>query len=491
MAIEGQGLSVSIGLADRALARFSDEVEADPDQAVADLSAFLLKIAAQSFHGRVSKTQAMTIGGRDANGDDVCNAVTLAILEAFDQTPVNDPHLFLRWHDQADARVLQKASQMLARGRSMPLLVGDDPTIAGFVRVGIKPQDAADYCIIGCNELGIPGRAWETGCSLGGGLNYLRLLEQTLLTHAPDVHSMDDLWQRLRVALTNQLDPVVQSRDRIQRRYADKVPAPLTTALMTASEARCVDLMCDMPYRQRGFFERGLSDAANALMSIEQHVFIDQSISLPDLLQAMRDNWAGEAATVRDTMTCAPRWGNDVPAVDAFALRLIALRQEVLEQIEARDAVRFTPCHVVRSLHHLDGRSIGATPDGRFAGQMVGDSVGGICGTMNEGPTAMLNSVLKIDAARYYAGGYNLNLTLPGGLCDERIIAALISGFFQARGQELQVNVLDTAKLRAARANPDAYRDLVVRMAGLSARFIELSTLEQDELIARAEAAVR
>jgi formate C-acetyltransferase len=148
----------------------------------------------------------------------------------------------------------------------------------------------------------------------------------------------------------------------------------------------------------------------------------------------------------------------------------------------------FAVCHVVRSLHHIDGKRIGATADGRAARQPVADSIGAVQGTARNGPTALLNSVLKIQSARWFGGIYNLNLTLPPGEQSRpEVIRWLAESFFVEGGQELQVNVLDAAVLRDAQAHPERHGGLVVRVAGLNARFVELSRLEQDELIRRAD----
>jgi pyruvate-formate lyase len=183
----------------------------------------------------------------------------------------------------------------------------------------------------------------------------------------------------------------------------------------------------------------------------------------------------------------APKWGNDDDRADAWGVRLQEARQRAVRRTcEATDTPWIFTCHVVRSLHHLDGKHTPATPDGREAGEPLADSLGAQCGTNTVGPTGILNSVLKIPAATF-DGVYNLNLTLMQTPHD--ILAALVGAFFEAGGQELQVNVLDASKLRDARKHPERFRDLVVRVAGLSARFIELSNLEQAELIRRAEAA--
>jgi formate C-acetyltransferase len=148
-------------------------------------------------------------------------------------------------------------------------------------------------------------------------------------------------------------------------------------------------------------------------------------------------------------------------------------------------------CHVVRSLHYLDGQRIAASPDGRLAWTPVAASVGAQAGTAHAGPTAMLNSVLKLDAARYYRGGYNLNLTLPHATWHrpamQSDLLALVETFFAQGGQELQIASLNAARLREAQAHPERYGDLLVRVAGFNTRFVDLSCVEQEELIRRAE----
>ena len=148
--IEGQGLSMSIGLVDRVLKRFVDEVDENREEAVALIRAFLLKVAANSFQGRGSKTQAITICGADPRGD-VCNCVTMAFLDAFARTPISDPHLLLRWHRDIDSAVWQRALTMLSAGRSMPMLVNDHQVVPGYLEAGVATEDAWDYCIVGCN----------------------------------------------------------------------------------------------------------------------------------------------------------------------------------------------------------------------------------------------------------------------------------------------------------------------------------------------------
>jgi formate C-acetyltransferase len=477
-------MSLSVGLPDRALARFAAEVDDDVEAAVSLIRAFLLKVAGNSFVGRGSKTQAVTVGGADVDGD-ATSVVTAAFLEAFDRTPVADPHLFLRWHENLPVNVRRRACAMLARGRSMPLLVNDHQVVPGLLAAGIPEALAWSSCIVGCNELSLPGRCPQSGLSPGLGFNDLDILDQVMRTGAADQPSADDLLDSYEVAVRERVRAGVSQRRAQIDRVADRVPFPFLSACYHG----CIEAGDD--YARAGdhadlfgVFIRGTSNAVNALAAVSETM---ARRGLPELLAGVE----GRDPAVLAAIEAAPKWGNDEERVDALAVQLNRRRDRALRAVAAEAGLPpFTLCHVVRSLHHLDGRRIGHTLDGRAAGTPVADSVGAVVGTQREGPTAMLNSVLKLDAGRWFSGIYNLNLTLPGGAqAQPEILDALVAGFFRDGGQELQINVLDAARLRAARCEPERYRDLVVRIAGLNARFVELSPVEQDELIRRADLA--
>jgi formate C-acetyltransferase len=245
-------------------------------------------------------------------------------------------------------------------------------------------------------------------------------------------------------------------------------------------------MMLGMDYHLPGIYERGLTNAANALAAIQETVFEEGSLTMTELLQAMQENFQEPSARAR--LLAAPKWGNNDPRADRWAVELVAMRERVLNAVDKEFGHRpHMVCHVVRSLHHLDGKRIAASPDGRYAWTPLADSVGAQTGTALAGPTAVLNSVLKLDAAENYRGGYNLNLTLSKTNTTAENLLPLIETFFDGGGQEIQVNCFDVSMLKAAREAPEHYGDLIVRVAGFSTRFIDLSSAEQQELIERAE----
>lgn len=487
--IEGHGMSVSIGLPDRILAPFIQH-DFDPEQATNLIAAFMLKITANSLYGRGYLSQTMTIGGADHRGIDRSNALTACFLEACDRLRLGDPPIFLRWHPKLAPEVKAKAARMLADGVTMPLLINDIPTAAGFEGAGVAPQDAWEYAVIGCNELGIPGRSADSATATCGNIQYLGLLNDTLASlDDPDaITGMDQLLERLEVLMRDRLGAMRRNGLAHKTRAAWEMPTPFTSSLMRGCIQRGMDMAVGMDYHLPGVYERGLTNAANALAAIEELAFHRGELRLSELIAALGEDHADGELRLR--MAAAPKWGNDDDRADKWAIALVEMRERVLDAIDVEyGCPAHMVCHVVRSLHHLDGARIGASADGRRAGAPVADSIGAEVGTARSGPTGVLRSVLKLDPSRTHRGGYNLNLTLPGGRVSEDEVLALVETFFAEGGQELQVSSLDPDRLRQAQMNPGAHGDLVVRIAGFSGRFVDLSKLEQDELITRAEAA--
>lgn len=482
--VEGQGMSQSIGLPDRVLERFADEAAGDPEGAAQLASAFVLALAANSFMGRGSKTQAVTVGGADAAGRDCSNAVSMAIMEGFSRVPAGDPHLFLRWHRGIGQQVWRRAMEMLSRGRSMPLLMNDEAIAPGLEDVGVSRADAWDYCIAGCNEIGIPGRATTTAFALASLIDVAALLR--VLQESPgEVDSTDSLLSGYEAEVESSLCESLKHGDRRLAELAECGPFPFTSACCDGPASRGADYLAAMPYRRIAtVFVRGTTNAVNALAAIDRLVFVERRMTPVELAAALERDDGDVLGMLADT----PKWGNDEPEVDRWAVRLHEARERALGRLSAERGSPVIICHVIRSLHHLSGRPLGATPDGRRAGQPLADSLGAAGGTTREGPTAMLNSVLTVDARRFYKGSYNLNLSLASGQAAPEVLGALCRAFFMDGGQEFQINVLDAAKLKAARDHPEAFQDLVVRIAGLNARFVELSRVEQEEMICRAEA---
>jgi formate C-acetyltransferase len=448
----------------------------------------MLMLAANSAFGSHSKTQPITVGGVDAEGNDAGNSLTLSVLRACALARVPDPSVFLRWHRNLPGEVKIQAVRMLASGASMPLLVGDAETIPGLTGAGVSPEDAAEYCVIGCNELGVPAKLiWDA----------LRLPEAELAREAvlsaegEELPGAEALIEKMAADASHRLRGGLRGRFDWHRRCAREVPMPFTSALMAGCVEAGRDFMVHTKYPFLNVRSSGFSNAVNALAALER--LAEEGVLLAELRAALRTNFEGHEG-LRAAILAAPKWGNDEERADRWALAWQERRTRILRELEAEgNCPRLLMEMVVRSLHHLEGARLEATPDGRLGGEPLADSVGAVLGTAREGPTAVLNSVCKLRPAEHWPGGYNLNLTLPvtdwGGEEMTDKLRALIDVFFANGGQELQINCLDAGVLREAQEHPERHPDLIVRIAGFNALFVKLSAREQDEIIRRAEAA--
>jgi len=296
--------------------------------------------------------------------------------------------------------------------------------------------------------------------------------------------NMADLMEPYRRRVTEHLLRSTEACNARLRRVAEVAPTPFTSSLMWGCLRAGRDLTVHNYYNLPGVYERSLTNAANALAAIEDTVFTRGVLTMADIVEHMRRDFADES--VLQLLREAPKWGADDASADKWALALVDMREAALRHVEARLGMpRHVVCHVVRSLHHTDGLRIAASPDGRHAWAPVADSIGAEVGTATDGAPSTLLSVLKLDARKHYRGGYNLNLTMLRANTTPDAMSGLIDGFFGAGGQELQIACWDADLLRDAMRHPDRHGDLVVRVAGFNARFVDLSRREQEELAKR------
>jgi len=218
-------------------------------------------------------------------------------------------------------------------------------------------------------------------------------------------------------------------------------------------------------------------------------VFEDQVLSLEQLVQYLADDWDGADDKRAYLLHKVPKYGNDDDALDGLAARVMEhFCDEVLKHRNYRGG-RFWPGVFSVGFHIVMGAFAAASADGRHAGEVLGNGVTPTNGNAIHGPTALLNSITKLPIARVH-NGVNLNMRFnPSRITPENLMA-LIGTYFRRGGCQVQFNMVDSAVLKDAKAYPEKYRDLVVRVSGYSALFTGLSETAQDEIISRMEYAV-
>lgn len=451
----------------------------------------------------------LQLGGRRPDGADGCNALTRECLLACRRNRQRRPNVAFRITGDTPEDLLHLALEVLQEGSGRPALYNDDLYIEALQRLdlGLTPEDSREIGFGGCTETMIAGLS-NVG-SLEGELNLAKLLE---------------------LALWDGVDPVTRER-------AGPPTGPFTSfatfaEFLAAVEGQirfATDAFCERasaalarrfregdPKLYRTFFTRdcvrrrksfeaggarynwsvvtyqGIANLIDSLAAVRHCVFETGEVSAAELLDALAADFAGYEAVQR-RLQAAPRFGNDDPWVDELGAEIIGFAwRELLSHRQVRGG-RFLPSCIVFATYGAAGRPVGATPDGRQAGTPLNDSVGAVAGRDTHGPTALLNSVLRLPLS-LAAGTPVLNLRFQRRtLSEERgrqAVAALVRSFFAGGGMQVQLSVISREEMLAAQQRPQDYADLIVRIGGYSEYFTRLDRALQDTVIARTEYAV-
>jgi pyruvate formate-lyase/glycerol dehydratase family glycyl radical enzyme len=447
----------------------------------------------------------IALGGQRADGSDATNPLSIMCLRAQADVGLTQPNLSLRIHRDSPQELLLAASLCIGRGGGMPQVFSDEAIIPGQAARGVAPQDALNYAIVGCVELSTPGKA--LGWSDAGMCNMARVLELTLYggrdpqtgeslgLPTPRLDEMGD-FAALEAAYDRQLAHAVALMIRgcnvVDRLHAELLPSPFLSLVVDDCIERGLDVTAGgAHYNFSGVQGVQIANVADSLAAIRQLVFEHKRVSATTLLDALRQNYAGYEALRQQLIAEAPKYGNDDPLVDDLAARWAERYAALVSEHRNVRGGMYQPGFYTVSAHVPMGAHVGATPDGRRAGEPLADGgVSPMAGRDARGPTAVLRSVGRLGLGMA-SNGTLLNMKfLPSLFATEDGLAsfvALLRTFCRLEIPHVQFNVVSEATLRDAQAHPERYRRLVVRVAGYSAYFTELDRALQDEIIRRTE----
>ncbi|MDP8222186.1 MAG: pyruvate formate lyase family protein [Candidatus Lernaella stagnicola] len=448
-----------------------------------------------------SDSASVTIGGVDRDGNDAVNELSRVILDAFVNVKSTGNSFTIRLSEKSPPEFWRRAMETY-RTTSGAALFYDEAAVPALEQCGVAPADARDYGVIGCVEPTGDGDTF--GCTSGNDISLVGALEMALFngelrmmgkTVGPRTgdprgfRSFDDFMAAFKSQMCFMIDTVAKAVNLKDEVYREHYPNPLVSSTLKG----CVEARRDMTdggahYNFGSISARGLGTVANSLAAIKHFVFDRGTISMSHLLTMLDHNFDGYDKVHAMLAYRGPKYGCDDAEADAIA-------KEVAEffcrEVAARQTQRggpFRPGFFSYGMHVLEGLFLGATPDGRRAGEPISNSFSPANGSERQGPTAMLRSIAKIDH-RLISNGCAVNVKFLPALfaTDERLdkMTALVRAFFAEGGMELQPNVIDNETLRDAQKHPDKYRDLVIRVSGYSAYFTDLGRPLQDEIISR------
>ncbi|MBI9070110.1 MAG: glycyl radical protein [Melioribacteraceae bacterium] len=445
----------------------------------------------------------INIGGLKRDGSDGTNEVSYIMLEIIEELHVLQPGNSIHISAKTPDKFLKAGVKVIRQGHGYPSVFNPDIYIQEMIRQGKSIEDAREGGCSGCIEVGAFGKE---AYLLTGYLNVPKILEVTLNNGIDPVtgktvgietgdpknfKSFEELYSAFLKQLNFIVDLKIQVSNYIDRMFAKYAPAPFLSVVINDCISKGKDYYDGGPRYNTSYIQCcGLGTVTDSLAAIKKHVYENQKIDMPKLLEAVSNNFKGEEVLRQTIMNKTPFFGNDDDYADNIA---VTVYNDLLDAIDGRPNIKdggkyhlnmlSTTCHI------YFGKVLGATPNGRLAGKSISDGTSPSHGADTHGPSAVIKSLSKLDQVK--SGGTLLNQRFLPSLLkrDEDIkkLGSLIRSYFTLGGHHIQFNIVDTATLLAAQKCPEDYKDLLVRMAGYSDYFNDMNADLQQEVIERTE----
>ena len=470
---------------------------------VSELKIYRPAMEAQSYAG-CPLWMHMFLGGQLQNGKDACNGLTDLVLHSIIEMPTKEPAMSFRYHNNINRNTLRLALECIRKGNSHPAFFNDNICIPNLLSMGYSVKEAREYCVCGCVENMVPGITDENANV--GFFNPYKILEITLNNGVDPVSkkqiglqtgdvrtftSMDQLTGAFRAQLHYFAQAWLKVFSRVVSCHAYLLPT-LTASCFTQG---CID---KGKYLQQGAAPHSFSvcavtspaNVADSLAAIDVCVFRDKYMTMSELMDLLACDFEGHENMRQLLLNRAPKYGNNDPIVDDYARELADWLSDELQYngLDDGHGARYTIVVSTQSYNVTLGEQIGAMPDGRHAFTPQADNASPMSGRDTNGPTAALSSVAHSDLFMYQTGALVNQRFDPALLKGEKgldILESILRGYFEQYGEHVQINVVDTETLRAAQENPKDYQNILVRVAGYSAYFVELERKIQDDIISR------
>ncbi|MGB9735729.1 MAG: glycyl radical protein [bacterium] len=447
--------------------------------------------------------QAVTVGGMDRSGRDATNELSYMFIDAIAGIKSMTNSFSIRIHKDSPRDFVNKSIEVY-RYTSGPAIFNDDIIVPALVEDGYTVEDARDYAIIGCVEPTSEGNTFATtsgnDISLGGVLEEtlfngrlnLTVNRLSLKTKSPSAFkTFEDVKQAFKEHLEYNISLMAKAINMKDKVYMEHYHYPFVSMTIDG----CVEHAMDMTqggarYNFASITARGFATVVNSLACIKKLVFDEKRLSMKELIKILKKDFKGYEDIRQYMLNKCPKYGNDDDYADDIA---VWLQQTFCDAVKSNKSIRggiFRPGFFSYGIHVFDGVVLGATPDGRKAGEPTSNSISPANGTERNGPTAAMKSVAKLPNIKA-SNGTSLNMRLTPDLLGTKEgiykTAMLLRTFFTLGGMHVQFNVVSSDMLRDAQKHPEKYMDLIVRVSGYTAYFVDLGKPVQDDIINRIE----
>lgn len=444
----------------------------------------------------------INIGGLLRDGTDGSNEVSHILLDIVDEMHLLQPSTNIQLSRKSPDAFLKHTLRVVSKGYGFPSIFNADAVVQEQLRQGKTLEDARAGGCSGCVEVGAFGKE---AFILTGYFNMPKCLELALhngvdpmtgkqlgpRTGEPDsFKDIEDVFAAYRAQFCHFLELKLRGNQLIERMYATQMPAPFLSVMIDDCIARGRDYNSGGARYNNTYVQFvGIGTLADSLSAIRQFVFEDKKLALRDIVAAIDADFSGHESLRAQLLNKTHKYGNDDDAADDLMIRIFNTCVEELDGRPDTKGGRYRVEMLPTTCHVYFGSVTGALPDGRLAHKPVSEGISPVQGADRRGPTAVIKSASKMDHLK--AGGTLLNMKFtPSLVSDDTGItnwAHLVRSYFKMDGHHVQFNVVRANALREAQAKPDEHRDLIVRVAGYSDYFCDLSKELQEEIIERTE----
>ncbi|MBE3131021.1 MAG: glycyl radical protein [Acidobacteria bacterium] len=444
----------------------------------------------------------INVGGLKEDGTDGVNELSYLILDVIEEMRILQPSSMVQISAKGPDSFLLRALKIVKTGFGQPSIFNTEAIVQELVRQGKSVVDARNGGASGCVEAGAFGKEAYilTGyfnlpkvfeITLGNGVDPRTGKKIGLETGDPTAFAaFDELFEAFRKQIRHFIDIKVRGSNVIERLYATYLPAPFLSVLVDDCVKNGKDYHAGGARYNTNYIQGvGVGTITDILSAVRYNVYDNRHFTMKELLAALESNFVGYETLRQRVLNRTPKFGNDDDYADSLMKRVF---EAYFEAVDGRPTPRGGSYRInllPTTAHIYFGKMTGATADGRLAGDAVSEGVSPVQGADRKGPTAVIKSLGKMDHVR--TGGTLLNQKFtPQLLADDTGLDAvkdLVRSYFRMMGHHIQFNVVTADLLREAQAQPEKYRDLIVRVAGYSDYFVDCSTELQNEIIHRTE----
>ncbi len=444
----------------------------------------------------------INIGGVDRNGNSATNEISYMILEIQEELHELQPGLSIHIAENTPDEFLLAGIKVIRQGHGYPSIFNPDTYVKEMVRAGKSLEDAREGGCSGCIEVGAFGKE---AYLLTGYLNTPKILEITLNngidpetgkklgleTGDPRTFkTFEELYEAWHKQMVYFVNLKLSVNNYIERMFSLYAPATFLSLYIDDCIEKGKDYYSGGARYNTTYIQcTGLGTITDCFTTLKKHVFEEGKYTMDEILKAVAKNWEGEEKMRQYIRNHTPFFGNDDEYADTIAVRVY---DDLVKAIEGRPNTRGgkTELNMLSTTcHNYFGSVCGATPNGRMAHFAISDGTSPAHGSDSHGPTAVIKSLGKLDQTK--SGGTLLNVRFVPALLkreeDQKKLGSLIRTYFKFGGHHIQFNIVDTATLYDAQKHPDEYKDLLVRVAGYSDYFNDMTEQLQNEIIARTE----